>query len=222
MNSLNSKKLLNSKSMKFYPQEPLSAPLKKSKTIQSFEDLKKKVSFRLPEMFYVDTKNPETLDSEKISLKTRLSVLSEFGILPGKGLKIFNRHEPKNYIEASIKLSDVIGKKNARAIFKSLDLESILNSARTEDIEEGKVKRMLLNNRPNVLVNIKSGEYGRVKYNSPVLSCRKIMTANSPRDIGRRSEDIEKLDTIYRSCDQLKEESKRLSKDLKRISLSKV
>lgn len=195
--------------------------LKKSKTVQ--EDLKqstKKDFFILPEMFYVSNNlNPKS--KSKNSLKSQLSVLTEFGILPGKGLTIYSKNKPRVNVEPSIKLSELMGKRNARMIFKSLDLDTIISSARAENIEEDTVRKLLLSNCPNVLVQFKSCESARLRPNSPVLECRKLMTASGPRNLNRRSKEIEEIDKIFKSCDQLKVENKKILLNLRRISLGK-
>ena len=197
------KKLGTSLSMKLPQLEPKLTPEQKSFSLRAESDTK-------TDFFTFDHPSPNPLKSSKSSLKSKLSILTEFGILPGKGLKLPTKPYQDKIIEPKIKFFDLMGKKNAEKLFKMLDLNTIIESAEAENIDENAVKKLLIANKPEVFVQFKPTY--NIKTGVNAYRKKKLMTANGPRDLLRRKNDIGTINKIMDSCDQLRKKSK-LSSD---------
>ena len=209
MDSSSYNKLLRSVTFRSEPSS-IPKPVQKSKTISLEKSISKPNIFVLPEMFYVNLTETKK-KPRKQTLKNRLTVLSEFGIIPGKGHTIKPKIKKRTVVESSIKLSELMGKKNARMIFKSFDLESMVHSAKSENIDDEKIKKILGIAKDNRSLTYSSAETHR--HLSPQI--RRIMTANGPRDPYKRSKELEEIEKIFRSCDELKSDNKKLYNLLK-------
>jgi hypothetical protein len=183
--------------------------IQKSRTSNLEKPKQRSNFFILPEMFYVNLTDLKRKPS-KMSLKTRLSVLSDFGIIPGKGQTIRPKVKKQTFVETSIKLSDLMGKKNARMIFKSIDFDSIVQSAKSENIDQEKIKKLFGMMADPRLFRLGSAD---PRNTSPLP--RKMMTANGPRNLMTKAKELSEINKIFKSCDDLTTENKKIHRLLK-------
>lgn len=212
MNSLlQLKKLGYSYSMKLPDPKPKFTPNQKSHSLQTPSDAKSDL-YTFPEL-------PSSTQKVNVStLKSRLSVLTDFGILPGRGIKISIRGNKKKIVEPKIKFFDLMGKRNAQKLFKILDLKSIIESAEAENIDEEAVKNVLIANKPNVFVQFTPTDNSKIK--TRTFRSKNVMTANGPRNLLSRKKDIDQITKIMESCDQLKKESGQRSRRLQELNFN--
>lgn len=158
------------------------------------------IFFPIPDLFTPLNTEPSTCRPPK---SKKLSILTEFGLIPEEKTKIKDVKSPI-IAQNSIKLTDFLGKTNKRIIFKSLDLKE----------ENRKVKK-----KPHLLhkIQIKKPQLDYCKKYADV--CRNVGMLNGYQQREKYSEELEKIDQIYKSCDNLLKESRNTTRNLKHFTM---
>lgn len=160
------------------------------------------LTFPIADLF--STIVPEQSTCRPVRIK-KLSILSDFGLIPQGKMQIKDLKSPV-MTQRNIQISDFLGKKNKRKIFKSLDLR--------EHFWKEEKKKF------NFEKKIKENKKAKVASCERLADiCRNVGLLNGYQQREKYSDKLGKIEQIYKSCDSLLKDSKVATKTLKHYTM---